>query len=197
MAEETKSHGGTQSDDEIIFKFNGNNIKFQPQPEPIDPFYGTGAEESTVPDCIDATLLYKIRENKSSAFRKDKDRYNGDDSTFISFCDDAERHLLKDQFSPSISLINGKNIFFQYPQLTVSEGRREVNCNFDPTIIDDDLVFYYTLLDSLDPDFVKPLELRHRNLNALMDTNQGDFYGYISQTKLLNPALLQNKSVTI
>ena len=63
MAKETKSHEGTQSDDDIIFKFNGNKIKSQPQPDPIDPFYGTGAEESTVADCINASLLYKIREN--------------------------------------------------------------------------------------------------------------------------------------
>ena len=35
----------------------------------------------------------------------------------------------------------GKNIFFQYTQLTVSEGRHEVNCDFDPTNIDDDLLF--------------------------------------------------------
>jgi len=170
MTEETKSHGGTQLDDEIFLNLKGNNVDLQPQPDPSDPLYGIGADETTVADSIksllneirakdatNATLLYKIRENKSSAFRKNKDRYNGDGSTFISFRDDAERHLLKHQFSPSISLIHGKNIFFQYPQLTVSEGRHEVNYDFDPTIIDDDLLFYYTLLDSLDPEFRETL----------------------------------------
>jgi len=104
-----------------------------------------------------ATILYKIRENKSSAFSKDKDRYNGDGSTFTSFRDDADRHLRKHQFSASICFINGKNVFFQYPQLTVSEARREINFDSDPTIIDDDLLFYYTLLDSIDPEFRETL----------------------------------------
>jgi len=102
-------------------------------------------------------LSYKIRENKSSAFRKDKDRYNSDGSTFISFRDAVERHLRKHQFSPLIFLINGKNVIFKYPQLTVSEARREVNFDFGPTIIGDDLLSYYTLLDSLDPEFRETL----------------------------------------
>eukprot|EP00815_Leptocylindrus_aporus_P008775 CAMPEP_0116052180 /NCGR_PEP_ID=MMETSP0322-20121206/1413_1 /TAXON_ID=163516 /ORGANISM="Leptocylindrus danicus var. apora, Strain B651" /LENGTH=38 /DNA_ID= /DNA_START= /DNA_END= /DNA_ORIENTATION= len=38
MAEETKSHGEIQTDDEISFQFNGNN-NFQPQPDPSDPLY--------------------------------------------------------------------------------------------------------------------------------------------------------------
>jgi len=83
----------------------------------------------------------------------DKDRYNGNGSTFISFRNDAERHLRKHQFAPLIFLVNGKNIIRQYPQLTVSEPRREVDFDFDPTIIDDDLLFYYSLLDSIDPAF--------------------------------------------
>jgi len=117
MAEETKIYDNeNQSDDEITFKFDENNIKFQPQSEPIDLLYGTGADANTTPidnsnssiaesiksllheiknNNSNATLLHKIIENKSSAFRKDKDRYNADGSTFISFRDDAERHLRK------------------------------------------------------------------------------------------------------
>ena len=40
-----------------------------------------------------ATLALKIRENKSSAFRKELDRYDGDGSTFLDFRDDVTRHL--------------------------------------------------------------------------------------------------------
>jgi len=34
---------------------------------------------------------------------------------------------------------------------------REVNFDSDPTIIDDDLLFYYILLDSIDPEFRETL----------------------------------------
>ena len=64
MAEETKSHGEIQTDDEISFQFNGNN-NFQPQPDPSDPLYGTGAEESTAVDSI-KSLLHDIRTNYST-----------------------------------------------------------------------------------------------------------------------------------
>jgi len=127
MAEETKLYDNeNSSDDEITFKSDDNKYKSKT----IDLL---SADASTTPmensnasiaesiksllqefqnNNLNATLLYKIRENKSSAFRKDKDRYNGDGSTFISFRDDAERHLRKHQFSLSIFFINGKNVFF-------------------------------------------------------------------------------------
>jgi len=51
----------------------------------------------------------------------------------------------------------------------------------------------FSILSTL--NFAKPLELRHRNLNALTETNQGDFYGYILQIKSPNQAPPWNRFV--
>ena len=56
MTEETKSHGGTQLDDDIFLNLKGNNVDLQPRPDLSDPLYGIGADENTVADSIKSLL---------------------------------------------------------------------------------------------------------------------------------------------
>ena len=107
-----------------------------------------------------ATLIYKIRENKAAAFRRDKDRYDGESAQFIAFRDDVERHLRRNQFANSLPIINGINIFHQYPQIRLSDARQTINFDMDPILIDDDEALFDTLMDSISPKFRDTLGTR-------------------------------------
>ena len=100
-----------------------------------------------------ATLILKIRENKSSAFRKESDRYDGDGAAFLDFRDDITRHLRRHQFSPSISSLDGHRVFHEYPQINMASAKAAINREDNQDIIDDDSLLYDALLDSIHPTF--------------------------------------------
>ena len=111
MAEETKFHEDTQSDDEIIFEFDEHNINFQPQSEPSDLLYGTDTEESAVTERI-KSILQEIRNkdttNTTLLYKKENRNHSPSGRTKI---DTAAMAL---PLFPSVTTLNGTSLIIHF-----------------------------------------------------------------------------------